>query len=58
MVPLELFGITNVQVAQSRTPVAVIMREPNQPISYEAIVTTEFCLIAITGLAYAKRLAS
>jgi len=30
------------------------MRQPNQPISYEAIVTTELCLIAITGLALGK----
>jgi len=34
------------------------MRQPNQPISYEAIVIAELCLIAITGLAYAKRLAA
>ena len=54
MVPLEPFDVTQVQVAQAKAPVTLIMRQPNQPISYEAIVTTEFCLIAIAGLAYAK----
>jgi len=32
-----------------------MMRQSNQPIGYDAIITTELCLIATTGLTYAKR---
>ena len=44
--------VTSSILSMPKAPVRLIMRQPNQPVGYKAIIATDLCLIAITGLAY------
>ena len=50
MIPLKAPEVSQIQVAQAKAPVAVIVCELEQPVSHFADLCVEFALIAIARL--------
>jgi hypothetical protein len=51
VVPLEVFDVTQVQKAQPKTPVALVVRQPYQPVSNQVVFRVQLGLVAVAGLA-------
>ena len=58
MVPDKVFDVAQVQVAQPKAPGAIIVCQSNEPVGDLVVFSVELGLVAITGLADAKRLTS
>ena len=56
-VPAVAFDVTQVQKAQAKTPVALVVGEPDQPLGDLGVFLSQLGLVAVAGLADAKRLA-
>lgn len=57
VVPFEAFDVAQVQEAQTEAPVALVVRQPDQPVSNDAVFRVQLGLVAVAGLANAKCLA-
>jgi len=55
VVPFEVLDVAQVQKAQPEAPVALVVRQPHQPISDEAVFLVQLGLVPVAGLADAKR---
>ena len=58
MVPAKVLDVAQVQKAQSKSPIAVVVGHTDQPIGNLVILRLQLRLIPITGLADAKRITS
>jgi len=57
MVPLETLDVAQVQEAQPEAPVALVVRQPYQPVGYDVVFCVQLGLVPVAGLADAKCLA-
>ena len=57
VVPFEIFDIAQVQEAQPEAPIALVVRQPCQPISNDAVFCIQLGLVPVAGLADAECLA-
>jgi hypothetical protein len=55
MVPFEVFDVAQVQKAQPKASVVLVVRQPYQPISDDAVFRVQLGLVPVAGLADAKR---
>jgi len=55
VVPFEAFDVAQVQEAQAEAPVALVVRQPYQPVGNEDVFRVQLGLVAVAGLADAKR---
>jgi len=51
MVPFETFYVTQIQEAQSKTPVALVVRQPYQPVGNDVVFCVQLDLVPVAGLA-------
>ena len=51
MVPAKAFDIAQVQVAQAKSPVAMVIRQADQPIGDERVLGIVFGFVTVAGLA-------
>src|SRR5580704_17724378 len=56
VIPGEAFDVAQAQEAQAKAPVALVVRQFHKPFSDHAVFRATLCLVAVAGLAYAKRL--
>jgi hypothetical protein len=49
--------LRQVHNAQPETPVALVVRQPHQPVGNDAVFRVQFGIVPVAGLADAKRLA-
>ena len=54
VVPFEALDVAQVQEAQPKAPVALVVRQPHQPVGNEDVFRVQLGLVAITGLADAE----
>ncbi len=47
MVPVKVPDVTQVQVAQAKAPVAVVVRQADQPVCYERVLGDFLGLLAV-----------
>jgi hypothetical protein len=57
VVPFEALDVAQVQEAQAEAPVALVVRQPYQPVGDDAVLRVQLGLVAIAGLADVKCLA-
>ncbi len=57
VVPFVALHVAQVQEAQSKAPVALVVRQPYQPVGDDAVLCVQLGLVAVAGLADAKCLA-
>lgn len=57
VVPFEALHVAQVQEAQSKAPVALVICQPYQPVRDHAVLGIELGLVAIAGLTDVKCLA-
>jgi len=55
VVPFEPFDVAQVQEAQPEAPVALVVRQPYQPVGDDTVFFVQLGLVPIAGLADAKR---
>ena len=49
MVPFEALDVTQIQIAKTKTPVAMVVGQPNQPIGYFIVLSIALALVAIAS---------
>ncbi len=54
MVPFKVLDVTQVQIAQPKAPVAVVVRQSDQLVDNLLILSITLDLIAIAGLVHTK----
>ena len=57
VVPFKAFHVTQEQEAQTESPVALVVRQPYQPVGNDVVFRIQLGFVAVTGLADANRLA-
>src|SRR5690606_1312254 len=55
VVPAIAFNVAQVQIAQAKPPVALVRREPNQPVGDLRVLGAELGLVAVARFADRKR---
>src|SRR5690606_37046896 len=58
VIPAKTLHVAQEQVAQAKTPVALVMRQTNQPVRNLGILGRQPCLVAIAALTDAEALTS
>jgi len=58
VIPSKTLDVTQVQVANAKAPIAMAIRQSDQPVDYFMILSIELALVAVARLADAKSLAS
>ena len=54
-VPFKALDVTQIQIAEAKAPVAVVIRQSDQPSGHLIVLSIEFTLVAVARLADAKR---
>jgi len=50
MVPFETFYVTQIQDAQPEAPVALVVRQPYQPVGNDVVFCVQLGLVPVAGL--------
>ena len=57
VVPFKALDVTQIQITKTAAPVTMVICQTNQPIGYLDVLSIDLALVAIVGLAEAKRIA-
>jgi len=57
VIPFETFYVTQIQDAQPEAPVALVVRQPYQPLGNDVVFCIQLNLVPVAGLADAECLA-
>ena len=55
MVPFEALQSARVQITQAKAPIAMVIRQADQPIGHFVICSIELALLAVTGSGHLEK---